>query len=425
MPARNITETRESIRNLQNELAQAQQRGRQLANDPNAGVADMEAQAENISRLHARIRLMEQDVEDEESARSDQVAGNRNSATRRDHSPADDGRSERLRDLVGSREYARAFATAIRSGADVRQGRNDENLRVLYDALTEAGGTPEGSEGGFLVPEDIDYTIRETRRELITLSALFDVQNVNTNKGSRTKDEAPNAGFTKLDGEIPEDGVPQDDQPKFSRVPYTLDTYGLNIPISNELAADEVSGLFAYLGRFFARKHVLTENKLLIGLLNLLTPRAFTPTETKNAVGEIKTILNKVLDPAISVSATIITNQSGFDYLDQLEDKQGRPLLQPDPSTGTPMILKTRRVVMASDALLPLLAGNALPFYIGDMTQYGTLFMRQPLEIASTNVGGKAWGTYSTEVRGITRLGVRTFDTKAASLLSVAPETEG
>lgn len=421
MPA-NLSNIRENIRNIENELAQERQRARDLVADPNASVDAMTAQADTIAQLTARLDLARLDVQDEERERGERVSaqhGRRAQAS--DDAPA---RSEALQQILASREYARAFALAIRSGISVMAGRGDERLGVLYNALTEAGGTPEGSDGGFLVPEAVDYQIREQRRQLITLSSLFDVQTVNTNKGSYPKDIAPTAGFTKLDGEIPSGGIPMDDQPKFANVPFTLDTYGLNIPISNELLADEVSGLFNYLSRFFARKHVLTENKLLLAMLDKLVAVDFTPDASMNALGKIKNVLNVALDPEISTNAAILTNQSGFDYLDQMEDVMGRPLLQPDPTTGTPMLLKTRPVVVASDKQLKNPSGDKLPFYIGDFEQYGTLFMRQNLEIASTNVGGNAWRSNSTEVRGITRLGTAVSDEEAAVRLTIAVDGE-
>lgn len=413
MPVFNITNARENLRNLQNELEQARTRGRELANDTNATTEDMEAQAATIRQLTARLALMQQEISGEEGERSGNLSAQRPVRPAADAMP----RNEKLAQILASREYARAFALAIQTGATVNSGRYDERLGVLYDALTEVGGSPEGSNGGFLVPEDIDHTIREYRRQIITLSSLFDVQTVSTPTGKRTKDTAPTKGFTKLDGEM--SNVPEDDQPSFTQVPYTLDTYGLNIPVSNELAADEVAGLFNYIARFFARKHVLTENKLLLELLDKTSPTNFTPSEKMSAIGMIKRVLNKMLDPAISMNAAILTNQSGYDYLDQLVDANGRPILQPDPTSGTPMLLKTRRIVMASDKELPNVGSDGLPFYIGDFEQYGTLFMRQNLEMASTNVGGNAWRTNSTEVRGITRLGTGVFDDEAVVRLTV------
>ena len=59
------------------------------------------------------------------------------------------------------------------------------------------------------------------------------------------------------------------------------------------------------------------------------------------------------------------------------------------------------------------------PIYFGDFTQYATLFRRQPLEIASTDICGNAWKTNSTEVRAITRLDAQVFDSEAAAAVSL------
>ena len=89
----------------------------------------------------------------------------------------------------------------------------DEKHKVLYDALTIAGGSPAGEDCGFLVPEDIDNTIRELRRDFSPLADLFNVEAVSSNSGWRVVDTAPTTGMTALTSEIPEDGIAQDDQP--------------------------------------------------------------------------------------------------------------------------------------------------------------------------------------------------------------------
>ncbi|MNO10239.1 hypothetical protein D3C81_2339740 [compost metagenome] len=45
---------------------------------------------------------------------------------------------------------------------------------------------------------------------------------------------------------------------------------------------------------------------------------------------------------------------------------------------------------------------------------FGTLFQGKTLEVASTNIGGNAWVTDSTEVRGIMRLDAQKMDSAAA-----------
>jgi len=260
------------------------------------------------------------------------------------------------------------------------------------------------------VPVDIDNTIREVRRELNPLAELFNDETVTAPTGWRVIDTAPSSAMPSIDemGTVANNS----DQPLFAKVTYSLTKYGLRIPVSNELMNDEAANLMAYLGRWFGKKLVLTENSLLITALG--TPSTALTSGSITAEGAIKTILNKTLDPAISASAVIITNQTGFDAIDQLVDDTGRGLLQPDPTNATLMRLFGRRIVKVSDAQLPNLSTNTYaPFYIGDGKEFATLFRKDGFEVASTDIGGDAWAKDSTEVRGIARLGVSKFDTAA------------
>jgi HK97 family phage major capsid protein len=105
-----------------------------------------------------------------------------------------------------------------------------------------------------------------------------------------------------------------------------------------------------------------------------------------------------------------------------LKDGQQRPLLQPDPTNATLYRVLGREVRVLSDAQLPNATGTATtaPIYIGDGTQYACLFTKEGFEFVSTDVGGNAFRTDSTEVRGLIRLGVSKFDTDAMVLRTIA-----
>ena len=311
--------------------------------------------------------------------------------------------------MRASNEYARAFAYAIKNGISRKAGFGNEKLKILYDALSEGGGDPVGTDGGFLVPIDIDNQIRELRRELNPLAALFTEESVTAPTGWRVIDTAPSTGMPSVDelGTLSNNA----DQPAFAKVQYTLGKYGMRLPVSNELLSDEVANLMAYISRWFARKLVLTENGLLLTALKTLTPSALT-SGTITPDSAIKTILNKSLDPAISASAVIMTNQSGFDALDQITDDMGRGLLQPDPTNATLKRMYGRQVVAVSDAQLPN-SSDKPEFFIGDFREFATLFRKDGFEVASTDIGGDAWAKDLTEVRGIARLCVTKFDTAA------------
>ena len=362
-------------------------------------MSDIEAQQNQISEMQKRMGVLQESYN---ALKDSQVPGLQ---------PVGQPEMPKSKkDMLASNEYARAFCYAIRNGVTRKNGRGNEHVKILFDALSEGGGDPAGTDGGFLVPVDIDNTIHELKRELLPLSDLFNVESVSAPTGWRPIDTAPSTPMPEIDemGTVPNNS----DQPAFGKVNYALAKRGLRIPISNELMADEDANLMAYLGRWFAKKLVITENYLLLAALG--TPSTALTSGTITAEGAIKTILNKSLDPAISAAAVVITNQTGFDALDQLVDDTGRGLLQPDPTNATQKKIFGRNIRVMSDAQLPNLSTNTYaPFYIGDMKEFATLFHKGTFEVASTDIGGDAWVKDLTEVRGIARLGVSKFDTAA------------
>lgn len=300
-------------------------------------------------------------------------------------------------DMLASREYARTFCMAMRLGLNPIVNRGDERISMLMNALQETGGSPEGADGGFLVPADMQTRINEVRRQQVALADYFTTEVTGSRTGFRIYDTAPTKGFTK----VAEMGnISKDDQPKFQRVDFTVEDYALIVPLSNDLLADETAGLMAYLANWMGRKSVLTEN---INLLALLAALSATDIPAGEEMKGLKTALNTGLDPAISQTSVMVTNQSGYNVLDNLTDKNGRYLLQPDPTQPRRMLFAGRPVVALSDSLLANESEKA-PVYVGDLSQYGTLIRRQNMELATTNIGGSAWGTNSTEARAIMRM---------------------
>ena len=311
---------------------------------------------------------------------------------------------------VNSSECIHAFCECVRAGAAGDRTRYMQNADIVHRAVKNEGmteGTP--ADGGLIVPSDIQTMIREQMRALNPLSELFTVETVSTNTGSRVRDTAPTNGFTK----VAEMGtISKDDKPAFTKVEFTVEDYALIVPVSNDLLKDTDQNLLAYLSRWLGKKAVITENKLLLTLLTALDGSAASITET-GALKAIKKMVNVTLDPIFGVSASFLTNQSGFNFLDSLEDGNGRPLLQINPADRTQYMVGGRAVHVVSDAVLP--NKTTAPLYVGDFKSFGTLFRRQAMEIASTNVGGNAWNTNSTEVRAITRLDAKQFDAAAVA----------
>ena len=405
-----LQEIMNQITDLGNRIRTAASQLAVQANDPGISITDLEVKQQQLADMNKRMAALQLSYQTQQAAEAGgvQPLGTSGSAVPQDR------QSRNLQDMLKSNEYARAFAYAIQHGVSRKNGRENERVKILYDALTESGGSPVGTDGGFLVPEDIDHTIREVRRSLDPLAALFNEENVTSPTGWRVRDTAPTKGLVDVDemGQIDDD----DDQPPFAKVSYSCTKKALILPVSNELAADNVANLFSYLGRWFAKKLVITENIMLITALRTLTAVSIA----SNPMAGLKTALNKGLDPAISALATVILNQSGFDILDNLLDGNDRPLLQPDPTSATVKRFSGRPLHAVGYATLADVtsgsgasATTTTDLFIGDGKEFATLFRCGGYELASTDIGGNAWRTDSTELRGIARLGVSKFDTEA------------
>lgn len=334
-----------------------------------------------------------------------------------------DPEPEPVRDLRASNEYMQAFFNAFRSGVSpktISSGMHRaETYRTLMDALTETGGSPAGSEGGFLLPVDFDNMIHELMRQYIDLANSVNVETVTAYSGWRAVETAaaalPFAALTE------NDDIPAAESPTFTRIDYTVVDYGGYLPVSNDLLSDTPVTIMQYLSKWFAKKAVLTNNSLILTLWNALS--ATTVADSDDAFDAIKTALNKGLDPDVAASASVFVNQTGFDLLDQLVDGTGRPIMQPDPVNATLMRIKGRPVVQLADRLWPNLTAGT-PDYarmlVGDGRELTTFFRRAALEMAATTIGGDSWRKNNTEVRAIMRAVAKTVDAAAGVLLKVA-----
>lgn len=187
------------------------------------------------------------------------------------------------------------------------------------------------ADGGYTVPEDVQTEINKYRDAKFSLLQLVRHEIVKTEKGSRTfKKRSQQTGFQKVaeGGKIGAKNTPQ-----FERLEYEIEKYGGYFPLTNELLADTDVNLAGTLVEWIGDESRVTANKLIMEKI-----------ETKKAVKVdglkgIKKELNVTLGSAFKSSSKIVTNDSGLQYLDTLEDKVGRPLLSPSPVDAMKMRL--------------------------------------------------------------------------------------
>jgi len=276
------------------------------------------------------------------------------------------------------------------------------NKAIRGKKLTEAEAAlieSNDESGGYLVPEEIRTEIDELKRSLNSLKELCNVIPVTTKSGQNTVETESDGKLLDFDemGEIKEGDI------TFTRVPWSINDKGLLIPISNQLIKDEKANLISYINKDFAKRAVRTENADIVKILK--EAEVFEATDYKG----INTVLNTKLDAAIADSAVILTNQTGFDYLDQLEDKNGRPLLTPDITNPTALTYRGHKVISVNDNEYSVETG--IEFWVGDISSFVDFEDRQGYEIAMSEHAG--FKTYSTLFRCVERYGVSKRDSKA------------
>lgn len=340
-----------------------------------------------------------------------------------------DQESKEIVDLRKSPAYTDSFFKALKNGVSPKTIGNGihgaEQFKVLMDALTETGGSPAGSEGGFLLPVDFDNMINEMRRQAVDLSPYVNVEDVTAFSGWRAFEVAaaalPFAEITESDFPSGE-RIPGMESPTFKKVEYAVKKYGGYLPVASDLFSDTPAAIMQYLAKWCGRKVSLTNTSHILTIMNALTP--VNVTDYKTIFTAIKTALNKSLDPAISVTAKIFVNQDGFDLMDQMVDGTGRPILAPDPTNETVKRFKGREVVPVSNSQQPNLSTNTYtPILVGDGNDLLTLFKRMTGEMSTTNIGGTAWRNDNTEIKYIMRQVAKEVDSGAMKLLKVTLPT--
>ena len=99
---------------------------------------------------------------------------------------------------------------------------------------------------------------------------------------------------------------------------------------------DSAANILAYLNKWIAKKSRATRNAAILKKLKEITAGKEVAV---SSFDDFKDVFNVKLDASIAQSSIILTNQSGFNYLDKLKDKDGNYILQPDVTDKTKKML--------------------------------------------------------------------------------------
>ena len=232
---------------------------------------------------------------------------------------------------VDKKNLVKAFVNIVKAGFLHREA-DEADVEVYKNALTS--DTTAGSEGevgiGVTIPEDIRTDIIELRRSSDNLEQYVNVEGVVTKTGTRNIEvDAESTPFDNVDEAA---DFPEMDEPEFLPIEYKVKKKGGILKMTAELLEDTAANIMAYINKWIAKKTKATRNAMILKVLNEMTKGKEVTVENLDS---LKDIFNEQLDPAIAESSIVITNQSGFNYLDKLKDEDGNYILQKDPTQQT------------------------------------------------------------------------------------------
>ena len=316
------------------------------------------------------------------------------------------------------KNLVKAFVNIVKAGF-LHKEPNEEDVKVYKDALT-SDATPgdDGSMGiGVTIPEDIRTDIIELRRSDDNLEQYVNVEGVTTKTGTRNIEvDAESTPFDNVDEAA---DFPEMDEPHFEPIEYKIKKKGGILKMTAELLEDTAANIMAYINKWIAKKTKATRNAMILKVLNEMTAGKEVVVEN---IDSLKDIFNEELDPAIAATSIVITNQSGFNYLDKLKDQDGNYILQKDPTQQTKgkLLFGEYKIVKLSKKTLkstPILDGDGQtvtgykhPIFCGDLKEAITLFDRNVLTIDLNDKGAGLWDKDMTGIKVRDRFDVQPVD---------------
>lgn len=312
---------------------------------------------------------------------------------------------------AGTQDLAKMHNAAFVKAVMGRQMTDEERayamtLRDTIGTPGQAEGTPE--KGGYLVPAEQMNKILEWRRTRISLKNDCDVIPVTTATGYVPSADTETGKLTNFD-EISD--ITQADE-TFGRIAWKLSSYGTIVPISNELLADNNVDLVSFISRRMAFMGVNSENDAIFKIM-----AATTLSQTGTDYKAILKALNTKLDAAIAQNSKIYVDSIGFDYLDEAEDKNGRPLLTPSYADPSAKVLRGHPVVVLPSLLSTGSTEKAVSLYVGSLSDGVKFFDREGVSIAMDASAG--FTQNKTLLRAIERFDVQAADPKAIAKVTI------
>ena len=260
-----------------------------------------------------------------------------------------------------SDEYKGSFWNAMRVKAP---------MPSVLNALQE--GTD--SEGGYLVPDEFERTLVEALEEENVFRTLAHV--IKTSSGDRKIPVVASKGTASW---VDEEGAYTESDDAFSQVSIGAYKLGTMIKVSEELLADSVFDVEAYISKEFARRIGAREEESFFNgdgkgkPLGILAAAGGAEVGVTAASATAITA-DEVIDLFYSLKAPYrknavwVLNDATVKQIRKLKDTTGQYLWQPSLVAGTPDTILGRPV--KTSAFMPTAAAGAKTIAFGDFKYY-------------------------------------------------------
>ena len=216
---------------------------------------------------------------------------------------------------------------------------------VVADSIRRDDNNVKLNDGSVLIPDTI-LTPEHEQHQFPRLGNMVRTISVKTTTGKlpvfQTSDDTLSA-HTEFEP------TQRHKVPEIKPIKWDLQTYTANYAVSQDLLSDST---YPWISELQSRLQELEDNTDDQQIITQLTNGVTAATAT-DLISDIKTALNVKLKPQDSQLASIVLSQSAFNELDQMTDKMGRPLVQPDVTKSTGSMILGKSVVVVDDTLFP------------------------------------------------------------------------
>lgn len=319
-------EMRQELKNLLTEVKTLNSEGKK---------ADAHAKLSEIKNLEQEIEIQEAIEKDEELEVDTKIENKRE-----------------VEELMDTKNTAKALRATIKA-------MMGKKLTDAENALVVTGTNGEG----YILPQDIRTKIIELTRQMKSMRDVLGYLPTTALTGSfPVEDFETVSELIDFDDDVE---MTEATDIKFKNVPFSLKQKGAIIPLGNTLLQMSDNDLIEYVARVFAKKAVITENKMAFTVLNT--------GKTAKALADWKALkksINVDIDEGVKFGLVVVTNQDGFDSLDSALDANGRPVLVPDVTQPNVYKFNGYPVVVFSNALLPTTGTTTkkAPVYYGNLS---------------------------------------------------------